>query len=197
MVLAQNTPGTITGVDVSPGYIAKLNDNARKLNLQSRVKGVVGSMDKLDFQSNELDVIWCEGAIYNIGFEKGMRYWNTFLKKGGFIAVSEATWFTDERPKEIFDFWTRAYPEIDTIPNKTAQMQKAGFVVAAAFILPESCWIDNFFNPGKTAQKKLLETHKGNTFAEEFVGYERRHAELYNKYKEYYGYVFYIGKKLQ
>jgi hypothetical protein len=76
-------------------------------------------------------------------------------------------------------------------------MQKAGFVVAAAFILPESCWIDNFFNPGKTAQKKLLETHKGNTFAEEFVGYERRHAELYNKYKEYYGYVFYIGKKLQ
>ncbi|MCE5214576.1 MAG: class I SAM-dependent methyltransferase, partial [Methanobacterium sp.] len=72
IVLAQNTPGNITAIDLFPGFIDKLNVNAQKLNLQSRVKGVVGSMDKLDFQSNELDLIWSEGAIYNIGFEKGM-----------------------------------------------------------------------------------------------------------------------------
>lgn len=64
------------------------------MNLQSKVKGVIGSMDKLDFQLNELDLIWSEGAIYNIGFEKGMNYWNNFLKKGGYVAVTEASWFT-------------------------------------------------------------------------------------------------------
>ncbi len=63
IVLAQNTPGNITAIDLFPGYIDKLNDNAQKLNLQSRVKGVIGSMDKLDFQLNELDLIWSEGAI--------------------------------------------------------------------------------------------------------------------------------------
>ena len=35
MVLAQNTPGNITAIDLFPGFIDKLNDNAQKLNLQS------------------------------------------------------------------------------------------------------------------------------------------------------------------
>jgi len=48
IVLAQNTPGKITAIDLFPGFIDKLKDNAQKLNLQSRVKGVIGSMDKLD-----------------------------------------------------------------------------------------------------------------------------------------------------
>lgn len=196
IVLAQNAPGNITGIDLCPSFIDKFNDNVKRANLQSRVKGVVGSMAKLDLQPNELDLIWCEGAIYNIGFEKGMKYWNRFLKKGGYVAVTEATWFTDDRPKEIFDFWNDAYPEIDTIPNKIAHMQKAGYVVVASFILPETCWIDNFFVPEIKAQKIFLDKHKGNRSAEEFVKYEKRGAELYNKYKEYYGYVFYIGKKI-
>lgn len=196
IVLAQNTPGNITAIDLFPGFIDKLNNNVQKLNLQSRVKGVVGSMDKLDFQLNELDLIWSEGAIYNIGFQKGMKYWYKFLKKGGYVAVTEASWFTEERPKEIFDFWNEAYPEIDTIPNKIAQMQKAGYVVIASFILPETCWIDNFFIPEITAQKIFLDKYKGNKSAEEFIKYEKHGYELYNKYKKYYGYVFYIGKKL-
>ena len=58
IVLAQNTPWSITAIDLFPGFINKLNDNVKKLNLQSRVKGVIGSMDKLDFQLNELDLIW-------------------------------------------------------------------------------------------------------------------------------------------
>ncbi len=196
IVLAQNTPGNIIGIDLCPAYIDKLNENAQKLNLQSRVKGVIGSMDQLDFQLYELDLIWCEGAIYNIGFEKGMNYWNKFLKKGGYIAVTEATWFTEKRPKEIFDFWNDAYPEIDTIPNKIDQMQKAGYVVIASFILPEVCWTDNFFKPEIAAQKTFLNKYKGNKSVEEFVKYEKRHALLYDKHKDYYGYVFYIGKKL-
>jgi ubiquinone/menaquinone biosynthesis C-methylase UbiE len=196
IVLAQNTKGNITGIDLCPAYIDKLNKNTQKLNLQSRVRGLIGSMDKLDFQLDVLDLIWCEGAIYNIGFENGMKYLNRFLKKGGYIAVTEATWFTEERPKEIFDFWNDAYPEIDTLPNKIAQMQKAGYVVMATFILPEVCWTDNFFEPEITAQKTFLDKHKGNKSAEEFVKYEKRHALLYDKYKDYYGYVFYIGKKL-
>lgn len=198
IVLAQNTPGNISAIDLFPGFIDKLNDNIKRLNLQSRVKGVIGSMDKLDFyfQFNELDLIWSEGAIYNIGFEKGMNYWNKFLKKGGYVAVTEATWFTEERPEEIFNFWNEAYPEIDTIPNKIAQMQKAGYIVVASFILPEVCWTENFFKPAITAQKIFLDKYKGNKSAENFIKYEKRHALLYDKYKDYYGYVFYIGKKI-
>lgn len=196
MVLAQHAPGRITGLDLFPLFIDQFNQNAGKLKLQDRVKGIVGSMDNLSFGEEELDLIWSEGSIYNIGFERGLKEWRKFLKTGGYVAVSEASWFTAERPAEIHDFWMDAYPGIDTIPNKTAQMQQAGYVPVATFILPESCWIENFYAPQINLDKIFLEQHAGNKAAEEFIANQQHEAQLYHKYKEYYGYAFYIGKKL-
>jgi len=196
MVLAQHASGHITAVDLFPLFIEMLNENARKLNLQDRVNGVVGSMDALPFQNEELDLIWSEGAIYNIGFEKGLKEWRGFLKKGGYMAVTEASWFTEERPEEIERFWKDAYPEINTISNKVSQMQKAGYIPVAAFILPENCWTENFYVPQVAVQKAFLEKYAGNKTAEEFVANEQHEAQLYDRYKEYYGYVFYIGRKI-
>lgn len=196
MVMARHAPGHITGIDLFPAFIELFNSNARKLNLQERVTGRVGSMEKLAFEAEELDLIWSEGAIYNIGFERGLNEWRGFLKPGGFIAVSEASWFTEERPAEIDQFWKNAYPEIDTIPVKVAQMQKAGYIPVATFVLPENCWTEHFYEPQIPAQESFLKKHAGNKTAEELVANERHEAELYLKYKEFYGYVFYIGKKI-
>ena len=196
MVLAQHAPGQITGIDLFPDFINRFNQNAAKLNFQERVTGIVGSMDNLSFQEEELDLIWSEGAIYNIGFVRGLNEWRKFLKTGGYVAVTEGSWFTEERPAEINDFWMDAYPEIDTIPNKVAQMQNAGYIPVATFILPESCWIENYHVPQVAVQDHFLKKYAGNKMAEEFIGFQRYEAELYTKYKAYYGYVFYIGKKI-
>ena len=196
MTLAQNTKGTITGLDIFPDFIRKFNTNAEKLGLQNRVKGIVGSMDNLPFQNEEFDVIWSEGAIANIGFEKGLKYWKGFLKKNGYIAVTYESWFTDERPAEIEKWWFDAVPEISTIGQNILIMQKAGYVPVAAFILPENCWIDNYFIPQKPRQEEFMKKYAGNRTVEDFIGFMRREAELYSKYKQYYGYVFYIGEKI-
>ncbi|MDX9906364.1 MAG: methyltransferase domain-containing protein [Bacteroidales bacterium] len=196
MVMARNVPGKITGIDLFQKFIDLFNQNAGNLNLQHRVKGIVASMDNLPFQPEELDLIWSEGAIYNIGFERGINEWRKFLKPGGFLAVSEASWFTPERPAEIEDFWKDAYPEIDTIPNKVLQMQKAGYVPVATFILPENCWIENFYAPLVKAREIFLQKYAGNKTAEEFIASELHETQLYFKYKAFYGYVFYIGKKI-
>lgn len=196
MVLAEHASGYITGIDLFADFIDIFNDNVRKKNLQNRVVGVVGSMDDLSIQNEELDLIWSEGAIYNIGFERGINEWRKFLKTGGFIAVSEASWFTEKRPDEIDRFWKDAYPEIDTISNKIGQMQKAGYIPIAAFVLPEDCWTEHFYVPQVSAQELFLKKYAGNKAAEDLVRNQRHEAELYNKYKEFYGYVFYIGKKV-
>ena len=196
MVLAQNLKGSITGVDLFPIFINLFNENAAKLKLDHKVKGIVGSMDDLSFQDEELDLMWSEGAIYNIGFQRGLREWKRFLKKGGYVAVSEASWFTDERPEEIEEFWQDAYPGIDTIPNKLAQMQAEGYLPVAAFILPENCWIEHFYEPQVGLDKKYLVDNPGNTAIEEFIANQRQESQLYYKYKEYYGYAFFIGKKI-
>ncbi len=196
MTLAKHTQASITGIDLFPTFIDLFNANAAEMNLQNRIKGIIGSMDNLTFQDEELDLIWSEGAIYNIGFERGLNEWRKFLKDGGYIAVTEVSWFTEERPAEINDFWIDAYPEIDTISNKVAQMQKAGYIPVATFILPENCWTEHFYAPQFDAQESFLKKYAGNRTAEEFIANQRHEQGLYDKYKGYYGYVFYIGKKI-
>jgi ubiquinone/menaquinone biosynthesis C-methylase UbiE len=74
MVLGENTPcEMIIGVDTWPNFINQFNQNAQIKNLQDRVKGIVGNMENLPFQEEDLDLIWSEGAIYNIGFERGLN----------------------------------------------------------------------------------------------------------------------------
>ena len=197
MTLAQNASGQITGIDLFPDFINIFNRNAHALGLSHRVKGIVGSMaETLPFEQGSLDLIWSEGAIYNIGFERGLTEWRNLLKKGGYIAVSESSWFTTERPNEIHDYWMANYPEIDTIPNKVAQMQNAGYVPVATFVLPENCWTEHYFSPCRKMQEAFQKKHAGNLTVKEFIAGQRHEMELYHKYKEFYGYVFYIGKKI-
>lgn len=137
-----------------------------------------------------------EGAIYNIGFEKGLTDWRRYLKTGGYIAVSEAAWFTDQRPAEIEEFWTSEYPGIDTVPAKLAQLQQAGYKPVACFCIPDECWTDHYYAPQVALQQAFLETHAGNEAVQAFIRNQRREASLYNQYGKYYGYAFFIGKKL-
>jgi SAM-dependent methyltransferase len=195
MILAEHTAARITGVDLSPQFIGLFNENASAHGVQDRVHGITGTMGKLPFEKDSLDLIWAEGSIAHIGFERGINEWRPLLKTGGYIAVTDATWFTDERPQEIETFWNDAYPEIGTTAAKIAQLQKAGYMPVAAFALPETCWTDNYFVPAVEARKLFLKKHAGDKAAEQLMRFQQHEAELYDTYKQYYGYVFYIGKK--
>ena len=108
-----------------------------------------------------------------------------------------SSWFTDERPAEINDFWVNAYPEIDTIPNQIAKIHKAGYLPVATFILPENCWTEHYFAAKIEAQKIFLHKYAGNKIAEEFSSLQFDEEELYSKYKAFYGYTFFIAKKIE
>jgi len=196
MVLAQNIPGNIIGVDICPDFINVFKDNAKKHNLQGRVSGIVDSMDSLSFQKEEFDLIWSEGAIDIIGFEKGIGNWNSFIKKDGYIAVTCPSWLTDERPDEIENFWVDAVNGLDTIGKNISIMDKTGYKFIAAFTLPEKCWIDNYFTPREKAEKVLFEKYPGNKTLNDCIKSDKYEVELYSKYNRFYGYVFYIGRKI-
>ena len=85
--------------------------------------------------------------------------------------------------------------EINTIPAKTAQMEKAGYIPTAHFILPEKCWTEHFYAPQVSLQEAFLKEHPENNAVKDFIANQRYEQSLYHKYKEYYGYVFYIGQK--
>ena len=74
-------------------------------------------------------------------------------------------------------------------------MQKSGYIPISVFTMPENCWTDNYFTPQIPVQNDMLEKYKGNKTVEEFVEGCRHEEKMYHDYKDYYGYVFYIGKK--
>lgn len=197
MTLAGQLPCRITGLDLFPGFIERFKQNSARLGYQDRVKGIVGSFaDPLPFEKESLDLIWSEGAIYHIGFRKGIETWRPYLKTGGYIALTEASWLTNNRPDEIRNFWMEAYNEIDTIPTKIKQIQDAGYLPVASFVLPDYCWIENFYLPQLQVQEEFLKKYPGNSTVERFIEMERHEQDLFMKYREYYGYVFYVGRKL-
>lgn len=74
-------------------------------------------------------------------------------------------------------------------------MQRCGYKVIGTFVLPEECWTANYYEPQKEVQENFLRRHPNNAVAKKIVDDQRHEAELYDKYKDYYGYVFYIGQK--
>ena len=75
-------------------------------------------------------------------------------------------------------------------------MQKAGFHFIASFAVPEKCWTDNYFIPREAAEEALLKKYAGNKTVEAYIKDDKYEVELFSKYKQYYGYVFYIGRKI-
>ncbi|WP_337956477.1 class I SAM-dependent methyltransferase, partial [Butyricimonas sp. An62] len=145
MSLAKTLKGDIIAVDLFEEFLEKLKENSAKENTTANIKTLSASMDKLPFEKEELDIIWSEGAVYNIGFKNGINYWKEFLKPGGILAVSELSWTTNCRPKGLEDFWTGEYAEMDTIAGKIRVLEEAGYKVLGHFILSDDCWLDNYY----------------------------------------------------
>ena len=193
--LALHTQAKVKALDLFPLFLDRLKERCRKVGVSDRVEAIEGDMCNLPFEKASLDVIWSEGAIYNIGFKRGITEWREYLKPYGWLAVSEASWLTDSRPSEIEDFWNEAYPEIDTIATKVQQLKDAGYHDVNTFVLPKECWIDNFYLPQREVQRLFLERYPDNKTAAELVANQRREAELYSRYSDYYGYVFYVARR--
>ena len=192
--LAQHTAAHITAIDLMPAFTESLRAQIAGTRLAERITVLDGSMDDLPFAPESFDLIWSEGAISHLGFGEGLRYWHRFLKPGGWVAVTEATWFTEDRPDEIVEFWNEGYPGIDTIPLKISQMQVAGYFPVAHFAMPEQCWRD-YFGPQEALFEPFLERHDHSPEARELVRFLKYEIGLYERHREHYGYVFYIGKK--
>jgi len=196
LLLARLMDAQITAVDFLQDFLEVLEDRAENKGLGEKVSTLCCSMDNLPFRNEEYDVIWSEGAIYNIGFERGVKDWNRYLKVGGRLVVSEITWMTSSRPSELQKYWDEEYPEIDTASSKIGVLERNGYSPIGYFVLPEHCWLENYYRPMQNSFKDFLNRHGNSEEAHEIVEAENREIKLYEKYKTYYGYGVYVARKL-
>lgn len=196
LILARELDAHITAVDLVPAFLAELEDAAGRTGVADRVATLSVSMDSLPFGNEEFDAIWSEGAIYNIGFEAGIDAWRRHLKPNGILAVSELTWLTDRRPEELQAHWDAQYPEVDTASAKLAVLERTGYSPVGYFVLPQSCWLDNYYRPMQQRFAAFLERHGHSDSAQRIVAAEEKEIALYERWTTLVGYGYYVARKV-
>ncbi len=196
ILLAQKLDAEITAVDFYPEFLEELREKAEKNGVSERITALHCSMDVLPFADEQFDVIWSEGAVYNMGFEAGISAWNRFLKPGGKLAVSEITWLTAVRPQEIESYWQQEYPQIDTASAKFRVLEQNGYSPIGYFVLPVSCWNENYYRPLQDRFTSFLADHSNSSQAKEVIEAQEQEIALYQQYSSYYSYGFYAAKKV-
>lgn len=195
LALAQATKAHITSVDLFPQFLKVLEENANKENLTDRITTIEADMAELPFRTEQFDVIWAEGAIYNIGFENGIKDWRKFLKPGGRIVLTEITWLRQDIPQELRTHWEQEYPEIASASKKIAQLEQNGYKLLGYFPLSHEAW-DEYYGQLEAGFADFLKRNNSSKEAQSIVDAEKHEIALYTKYKEYISYGCYIAAKV-
>lgn len=193
--LARNTPASIVAVDFHPPFVEELARTAATLGLSDRIEAVVGDMAHLGFRPGSFDVVWCEGAIFAMGFDAGLVAWRDLLRTGGHVALTELCWFRPHPPDECAEFFAAEYPAMrDEGANREAAVG-AGYEMVGDFRLPSSAWWADYYEPLGRNIETFRARHAGEAAAEAFAAQIEREIEMFRRYSEWYGYAFFVMRK--
>jgi len=194
--LAKLSGGKILAIDNHQPYLDKLKRRAREEGLSDLIEISNQDMFTMDM-GRKFDVVWSEGAIYIIGLEDGLKQWRGYLHKGGYIVVSHLSWLKANPPDEVIKFWKTEFPQMRTMEKDLESIRNLDYEIAGHFILPESAWWKNYYSPLENNIRNLRKKYIGSR--EKLMELDQTYLEidLYRKYSEYYGYIFYIMRKLK
>jgi SAM-dependent methyltransferase len=197
MALVNATRGRVVAVDTHRPYLALLERAAEAQSVGDRVSALQASMFALPFGDGTFDVIWSEGAIYQMGFGRGLREWRRLLRPCGVIAVTELSWLQPHRPDELVAFWQTAYPGLQSVEENLAVVRTAGYRDLGHFVLPESSWWENYYEPLERRAEVLRERHAGDPDAISRLDRTAREIDLFRRHSSVYGYVFFVMQATQ
>ena len=158
IVLANLIDGEIIGIDTNQRLLDRFKNKVEKLGLSNRVFIKNCSLFDMDFPDESFDVIWAEGSVNVIGFEKALKDWRFLLKSGGFLVVHDG---------------------VKTIATKLNKLPDFGFVLVNHFVLPENVWIDYF----ERLQRQINEWRK-NAKSPESLNLIERYQNDVNLFKK-------------
>ncbi len=195
--LAKLSHGTIIALDNYQPFLDQLMANAKKEGVQHQIIPKLQSMEKINFEKETFDVIWSEGALYFLGFLKGLNVCFQLLKPHGYLAVTEAVYLKPNPPRSVLDFWEPEYPDIKNIHNTIELINTTDFKILSHFTLPDSSWENDFYRPMEKQIKTLKQKHKGDSTALNVFKSAEKEIEIYRQYSDYFGYEFFIMEKME
>jgi ubiquinone/menaquinone biosynthesis C-methylase UbiE len=131
--LARLSQGDIIGIDVDQPALDRFTRKIEESGLAKRVKANECSMLNIDFPDASFDIIWAEGSINVIGFERGLKEWRRLIKTGGFLVVHD---------------------DLGGLTEKRKQVSRCGYELINYFVLSEDIWWNDYY---ALLEKKLNE----------------------------------------
>jgi SAM-dependent methyltransferase len=189
LVLAETLRTKVVALDIHWPFLDQLQAAARERGLEDLIEIRCADMRAPGVPAGSVDLLWSEGAIYLMGFADGLRLWRPLLASKGYLVASECSWLTDARPAELEVFWRAAYPAMGTIEANVAAARREGFEVLDHFVLPPEAWWGDFYEPLEARMGVLAPTDPELAAV---IAETRREIDLYRRFSDAYGYVFYL-----
>lgn len=144
LVLAEHLQTVVHAVDQIDQSLEALRTRAERRGIAELVETSEADFMLLDLEPESVDLIWCEGAIYSVGWKDALTGWRTWLRPRGYLVVSDAVWATDDPPEEALQFWSREYPEMSTATALSALAREHGFEVVETFAAGPQAWAEYY-----------------------------------------------------
>ena len=172
--LARLSRGKVIGIDIDQLALDKFTRRIKKAGLTDQIQAINCSMFDMDFPDESFDIVWAEGSIYAIGFEKGLREWKRLLKPGGSMVIHD---------------------EQGNVSEKLEQVSNCGYELLGYFTLSKEIWWTEYFAP---LEKLINETRTKYPYDQsvlEEIQQAQVELDMYKKYPERNSSVCFVMKK--
>lgn len=188
LLLAQHYQSIVRAVDASSVFIDELKARAKQASLEHLIVPIRGDMAKLDWPAGSIDLLWSEGAAYNLGFEQALNIWHSLLAHQGIAVISEMSWFAEDAPEPAIAYWQTAYPTMGTEGENIDRANRSGFSVLSTHRLPTHAWWSNYYGPLRKRMQQIEITPSTQPVIDE----TEAEMKLFEHFSDFYGYTFYI-----
>jgi SAM-dependent methyltransferase len=192
--LARLSKGEIVALDNHRPFLDKLDREAKRLKLSAYIKILNQDMSTVKFPAESFDLVWAEGALYSMGFENGLKKCREFLKKDGYLAVTELVWLKDD-PSPLAREWCQDYKDIKSIPDNLALFARNDYQMIGHFTLPVSAWLNDYYSPLQKRIDELRPKYKDNETATAVINASQAEIDNFKKCSDEVGYESFVARK--
>jgi trans-aconitate methyltransferase len=194
MVLAKELRTLIDAFDVHEPFLHDLTRRAKADGIEHLIQTRCMDMKDIPSVFQHIDLLWSEGAAYNIGFSNALTIWGSAINKGGFAVVSELSWLRDKIPGAVREFFLSAYPSMQSIQQNRAVAENTGYKLLTTCTLPKGAWVKGYYDILEPRAKALIDHPDSSVrdFAMETV----KEIEIFQSSEDSYGYVFYVLQRV-
>jgi trans-aconitate methyltransferase len=190
MVLAKELGTLVHAVDLYEPFLNNLTRRTKEVRMEHLIQTHCMDMKDIPGVFQHIDLLWSEGAAYNIGFSNALTIWASAINRGGFAVVSELSWLRDQVPDAVREFFLSGYPDMQSIQQNLVVAENAGYVVLTTYTLPKDAWVEGYYDLLEPRAKALIDHPDSSVrdFAVETI----KEIEIFKSSEDSYGYVFYI-----